>query len=277
MNNILNLFKDNRNPIFFIKYFSKSQPHELPEEISFMFTMDVEIDREKNLNSIPNQVESTLNFIEDFGRATFFVDPAVAEKVELPQITKHEIGCHSYKHSAVGDNWWIKREDKKFEARFAIEKGTNLIKDYFNVKPVSFRAPKFSISQKIFKILEENNYKIDSSFHPHSCELLPRKISSILEIPISRIPKPEVVFRKFIPHLRFKSLMMSVLKDVGVDEFLRISKEILYYWNGKEKPILVFLVHNWEINAESINLLRDYFKELEKIVELKFIRMRDYL
>lgn len=277
MNNILDLFKDNRNPIFFIKYFSKSPPRELPEEISFMFTMDVEIDREKNLNSIPNQIDSTLDFIDDFGKCTFFVDPVVVENVELPQMSKHEIGCHSYKHSAVGDNWWVKREDKKFEARFAIEKGTNLIKDYFNVKPVSFRAPKFSISPEVFEILEENNYRIDSSFHPHSSELFPRKISGILEIPISRIPKPEVVFRKFIPQLRFQSLMMSVLKDVGVKEFLKISEEILHYWSEKENPCLVFLAHNWEINAESINLLRNYLEELEKIVELKFIRMRDYL
>lgn len=276
MDEILKLLKDNRNPLFYLKYLRKFPSSKLPEKIYFMFTMDVEMGKEKNLNFLPKQVESSLNFIEDFGKATFFVDPWVVEKVELPSMNKHEIGCHSYKHSVVGNDWWIKKEDKKFQPNFAIEKGTNLINDYFNVKPVSFRAPQFSISPEIFKILEENNYRIDSSFHPHSSELFPRRISNILEIPISRVPKPKIIFKRVVPSLEFSSLMMSVLEKQRVKKFLEISKEILKYWNAK-KPFLVFLAHNWEITTESINLLRNYFEKLEKIVKIKFIRMKDYL
>lgn len=75
---------------------------------------------------------------------------------------------------------------------------TELFISTFGFKPVSYRAGRFSISERTFKFLKSLDYKIDTSFAPFSRisdvnhenkPQYPHFINGILEIPITILPK----------------------------------------------------------------------------------------
>jgi len=247
----------------------------LPKKAYFLFTMDIEMGRLKP-EQVNKNVSSTIKMLENFGRGSFLIDGEVIEKTKLPDISKHEIGCHGYKHSAVGNDWWIGKADRKYNPKFAVSKGTKLIKDHFNIKPVSFRAPKFSISNETVGILKRQGYKIDSSITPHSDVLFPYKLNGLFEMPVSRVPKPKLMLKRGIPQFYFYKLMPLTLGNLGIKKFIDVSKEILYYWGKKPYPMLLLVSHPWEIDKKMLNLMGDYFASLEKAIKVEFISMKDY-
>lgn len=133
---------------------------------------------------IIESVEPILNLLNQCQqKATFFVLGQVAEK--YPEIIKkiHQSGCeiasHGYSHKTLNQ-----LQPKEFEEEIA--KTNRIIETITNQKPISFRAPAFSLNNKTewaVKILEKHNFKYDSSVSPLSIY----KISSsiIKEMPSS--------------------------------------------------------------------------------------------
>lgn len=99
-------------------------------------------------------------------RATFFILGAVAEMhpeaVRRIADAGHEIASHGYSHTMV---YRLSRSEFKEE----VIKTDRLLADIAGVKPVGFRAPYFSITDKslwALDILAENGYRYDASIYP---------------------------------------------------------------------------------------------------------------
>ena len=273
--NLIDLFRDQRNPLYFFKLLKTLPQFELPSAVSFIFTMDVELGPDESYATAEKQTTNVLDFFNDYGHGTFFVDTDLLEHDAVPSLGKNEVGNHGYQHSAVGNNWWLRNEDKKYDPAFIIEKSTALIKDHLNELPVSFRAPKFSIAPPTFSLLKKYGYSIDSSLAPFNDQLFPVSVNGMLEIPVSRVPKPHWHFSGF-PHLRYDSLMVNLLKAYGVEKFSLITQQILSCWHGQKHPMLCFMGHPWEFDAQTFDLLRDYLDQLEKNVKVRYITLKEY-
>lgn len=272
--NPFDVFRDQRNPMYLYKACKQLPEHEPPSKIFFLFTMDVELGPDGSYTTAYQNTEAVLDFFNDYGKGTYFIDTDLLEHDAVPPLGKNEVGNHGYQHSAVGNNWWIPTSDKKFDPAFVLSKSTALIKDHLRVRPVSFRAPKFSISKNVFSLLKRHNYTLDSSQAPFNDVLFPYDCEGITEIPVSRLPRPH--FYGPLPHLRYDSLMVSLLRDYGVDRFMQVTRGIMSCWQGHNYPMLCFMGHPWEMHTETFDLLRQYLDSLEEIVTLKCVTMKRY-
>ncbi len=115
----------------------------------------------------PN-VGKILSLLEEFGvRATFFVLGSVAEEEPslVPRIAGagHEIASHGYSHRMVTQ---LTPELFRDEVRRTGE----ILEAQCGVRPVGFRAPRWSISTAAtpwaFEVLREEGYLYDSSCNP---------------------------------------------------------------------------------------------------------------
>lgn len=93
-------------------------------------------------------------------KATFFIVGWIAEKFPLlvKKIQKegHEIACHGYNHFSSG-------ELNDEELYSDIKKSKDILEDITGDRIQGFRAPNFSISDKLVKILTELRFSYDSS------------------------------------------------------------------------------------------------------------------
>ncbi|TSC94259.1 MAG: PEP-CTERM locus polysaccharide deactylase [Parcubacteria group bacterium Licking1014_1] len=175
-------------------------------------------------------------------KATFFVTGYFAEKepkqVKAIKEKGHEIACHGYNHFYRGN------------------KNLNIKQDIINAKEIlekitgksinGFRAPQMQYSEKLIEILDDLNFKYDSSLHP--CWLpgyynnldkptkifKPLKNKDIIEIPASvsslRLPISWLFIRLF-----------------GINRTISACKSLL---KKNITPVLYF--HSWEfIKMES--------------------------
>lgn len=110
-----------------------------------------------------------LSLLDKYGlKATFFVMGWLAEQrpdliVKIAE-KGHEIGFHSYLHQKPAD---LTRQQFEYD----LKKGLNLLKNITGKKPVMYRAPMFSLSEKTLwaiPILLQNGIRISSSFKAHS-------------------------------------------------------------------------------------------------------------
>tara|TARA_Y100000310_G_scaffold340214_2_gene435230 strand:+ start:1346 stop:2179 length:834 start_codon:yes stop_codon:yes gene_type:complete len=271
---IKSYLKDRRNPIYLLDLFKYKKPNKNLNKIYFTFTLDLEKDfnskfDDRNLNKI-------LNFLEDYGKGTFFVETSLLNDYSF-SLDKNEVASHGYGHLSFGDEWWVPSSEKSKDMMGNIKKSTNLIKDNFGIKPISFRAPRFSVSKSLNNILLKNGYTVNSSNNPHNNVFLPSMKDGILDVPLSRYYKPFLDFRKGFPYLKYNSLMFSNLKLEGFDKFHILSKKILQSWSNKSKPILNFMCHNWDFKSErDFDLMRLYLDNLQKEFKVKFIPLKKY-
>jgi len=121
-------------------------------------------DRERRLDT---GLELILSILEEHRvRATFFILGAVAEM--HPKAVKkiadagHEIASHGYSHTMVYRLSWDEFKEE-------VTRTDRLLSDITGAKPVGFRAPYFSITEKslwALDILAENGYRYDASIYP---------------------------------------------------------------------------------------------------------------
>ncbi|MEI7897433.1 MAG: polysaccharide deacetylase family protein [bacterium] len=139
----------------------------------------LEIDSTKypeNWDKYPSRIHENLGRILDFldeadQKATFFCLGWIAHKYpdEIKEIAKrgHEIGSHSYHHRLVYEIGASRfKEDTK--------KGIDILENLTGQKVISYRAPRFSITDQCkwaFEILAENGIERDSSVFPGSRSL----------------------------------------------------------------------------------------------------------
>jgi len=116
---------------------------------------------------VEQQIDRILDlFDEHTVTATFFVLGWVAERhpalVRRIAARGHEIGCHSYSHQLVYGMTPAEFQEDTRQAIAAIEHACCL-------RPVSYRAPSYSITSKCLwalDILVENGFVYDSSIYP---------------------------------------------------------------------------------------------------------------
>jgi len=273
--NPFKLVKDRRNPLFFYELFNH-KPINFRKGGSIFFTFTLDLERAQDNKFDQKQLERILNFLKGYGKGTIFVETSLLEEHSF-SLDKHEVGSHGYRHLALGDDWWIKNNEKAKNRLGNIKKSNELIKDFFGRNPVSFRCPKFSKGNDINAILSQLGYRLDSSEVPHNNHGLPIMNNDLLEVPVSRYYRPSWRSKKCIPFLKYDSLMFSNLKSMGVQNFLSLSQKIVFSWPKKSMPLLNFMCHNWDFSTKKdFDLMGDYLDSLQNTFKVKFLSLNQY-
>lgn len=115
-------------------------------------------------------VDSTRRLLDVFARrqvkGTFFILGWVAERhpelIQQIAAAGHEIGCHSYAHQLVYDLTPQQFKEDTLRAQAVIA-------DACGVRPISYRAPSYSITKRsmwALEVLAECGFQYDSSIYP---------------------------------------------------------------------------------------------------------------
>lgn len=159
------------------------------------------VDRWDALDSrVVESTSSVLRLFDRYGvKGTFFVLGWVAERhpglVADIRARGHEIGCHSYAHQLV-------YEMGPEEFRRDTERALEAIEKACGVRPKSYRAPSFSITERsmwALRVLAECGIEMDSSIVPISHDrygipgfsrvpkLVRTESGAVLEVPVATI------------------------------------------------------------------------------------------
>jgi polysaccharide deacetylase family protein (PEP-CTERM system associated) len=180
-------------------------------------------------------------------RATFFVLGWVAER--CPDLVRevhnrgHEIACHGYDHRRCSDM-------SVRDLREDLYKSKAILSDIVAYPIIGYRAPGFSVTQRLIEILRELNFVYDSSYN-----------STILNKRHRRLPD-DMWHRSSSGHLIYRNgiieLPVSNFKFVGKvlpwggGEDLRVWPPSVFEWGIrqilKREGRYVFYMHPWEID-----------------------------
>jgi polysaccharide deacetylase family protein (PEP-CTERM system associated) len=95
-------------------------------------------------------------------KATFFILAWIARK--LPRLVReisaagHEVASHGYSHQLCVDQ-------SESELRSDLEKSKKILEDTIGSQVFGYRAPSFSISQRILEMIREAGYTYDASYN----------------------------------------------------------------------------------------------------------------
>lgn len=204
-------------------------------------------------DKIPSTVEKNtyriLDILEEFDyKGTFFILGMVAEKKKslVREIAKrgHEIASHGYGHLLTYD-----LTDRELEDDLRISK--ILLEDITGQAVWGYRAPNFSIDDRVIKILKKLGYIYDSSLNLFSLHdrygstTIPYKNypysirkyeNGLFEIPIASLeicnislPAGGGAYFRIFPFFIFKRMAIAVMK---------------------QKHLLNFYLHPWEFEPE---------------------------
>lgn len=236
-------------------------------------------------HSLEENVLFILNLCKKFNaRGTFFILASEAEK--KPQLVEkiledgHEIGSHGYNHELI-----YKMDKDSF--REDLRKSIEILKNITGEKPLSYRAPSWSVRTDIswfFEVLREEGIRYDSSIFPVKTFLFgdplsplhPFEIYGITEIPASAISFSGI-------RIPFGGGFSFRLFPLFLTEFF--VKRV----NRKGIPAMVYL-HPREIDPEHPRLalplrerfihyynIRNTFKKLEKLlIKFQFVSIGEY-
>ena len=237
--------------------------------------------------------EQIINLLDKYNiKATFFVLGWIAEK--RPEMIKeiydrgHEISSHGYCHK-------LNYNMSSKELYNDLKKSKSIIENIINNKIYGYRAPTFSVSDEVIKVLGQLDYEYDSSFNQfskhdrygvlsnHKNEMVFEVSDSISEIslPVTSLYKQEIPiagggFFRLYPLWMTKGLIRKHFKTNN------------YY---------MFYAHPWEFdpgmpkvnNVGMLNKFRHYvnvksnYKKLELLInylqknKCVFLPARDYL
>lgn len=197
---------------------------------------------EQNINDI-------LTLLEKHSiKSTFFILGWVAEK--NPDLIKkihkagHEVASHGYAHERVN----LGRET---EVVYDIKKSKSILENIINVRVNGYRAPNFSVNDRILDYIKDLGFIYDSSYNPFrlnprygKLEKLGNKVAfgcyktvnGIFEIPLScydfsgiQFPIAGGAYFRIIPFWIFRQI---------------VKKKI------KQEPVYNFYLHPWEFEPE---------------------------
>ena len=214
-------------------------------------------------------------------KSTFFITGYFAEREKelVSEINRneHEIASHAYKHLN------LKNLDKK-ELEKSLKKTSQILFNISKQKIKGFRAPNFSINNKVLDTLKKLNYRYDSSVHPAivpgyyynwDCKLEPYyyKNNKLLEIPISVIP----IVRMPISWLWMRNLG-NWITNIGVN--LNKKRDVIIYfhtWEFSKIPRVKGIPFYIEKNTggaflnkmdKFLNKFKNHF-EFDKLINLR--------
>jgi len=216
--------------------------------------------------------QTTDNGQDEKVRGTFFVLGWIAERV--PNLVReirargHEVASHGYGHELC-------RQCSTDDLREELGNSKKLLEDIIGDRVYGYRAPSFSISDEILKLIEVTGYEYDSSYNSFAMHGRYGRISlngherrgiayeifdGFYELPISNLPLlafvgssilaegPEASRRTHFRHLRhfflpwgggaYFRLIPGLVFRMGVREILRRQQGYLFY------------MHPWEVDPE---------------------------
>jgi len=214
-----------------------------------VFSVDVERDlHTEKFDGIEKGIPKLIKILEKYLiKATFFVTGETIKKYPLlfKNLNKkgHEIAVHSYSHLRY-DQLNMKEKEKE------IKKTISVYHKLFKKKPKGFRAPQHSIDNETLVLLEEHNFKYDSSKVPLNLMLLRHLFKknsnkkNIITNFLSKL-KPYRIKQDFfeIPRTAF------FISTGGFELKLypRFSYKLLISINKLLKIPLIFMMHSWDM------------------------------
>ncbi len=199
---------------------------------------------------VVNSTGKILGLLKNKGiRATFFIVGWTAER--FPELVQqifsagHEIGVHSYRHRLIYNL-------TPNEFREDIVKCRDILESITGKRPVCFRAPSFSITQKslwALNILADEGFEYDSSIYPiyHDRYGIPNSNPEIHEL-----QQPAGTIWEFPPAV-YRILGYNF--PVSGGGYFRLypywlSRSFLQKINQRLKRPFVIYVHPWEFDPE---------------------------
>jgi len=249
-------------------------------------------------NMEPGYELSAISYEESFPKnikATFFILGWLAER--LPHLVReiqqrgHEVASHGFHHNLC-------TEEPKDKLKHDLLDSKKLLEDIISAPVLGFRAPSFSISDDILKVIEECGYLYDSSFNSFAMHGRYGKIllnsytkkglsyqvsNNFYELPISNLTLGKKGF--VLPWgggAYFRIIPFQIFK-LGVENILKKENAYLFY------------MHPWEIDPDQprvckasssckfrhyINLKKTFLKLtrfFEYFAQSRFVGCRQYL
>jgi len=213
-------------------------------------------------------------------QATFFVLGWVAEK--FPDLIRkiiaggHEVASHGYNHYLVhAQNYDAVRDD--------IIKSKQILEDAAGTKVIGYRAPSFSVDDKLIDILKDLSFLYDSSYNAFK---LNQRYGS-LDLPESNM-NGIIQFKNGIYEIPVSSLRITgATVPIGGGAYFRLLPFTIFsrlaYIKLKSDNVYNFYLHPWEFEPEQPrirNIRFDYklrhYSGLEKTAS-KFEKFIQYL
>ena len=208
-------------------------------------------------------VHALLDLFDGKVRATFFVLGWLAER--LPHLVR-EIAARGHEVASHGSSHRLCRPLSDAELRDELASSKRLLEDITGTEVRGFRAPNFSVDDRVLDLVRECGYRYDSSYNSFSLHGRYGKITlngqpragiayelndDFFELPVSNLPLSSISILGTLGHLkhfRYFHLPWSGgayfrLMPLGV--FLRGVRAIL-----DRDGAYVFYMHPWEIDPE---------------------------
>ncbi len=222
----------------------------MSKPVSVIITCDVDPTPEVSVQEKRVGLQKSIDLFKEFDiLATFFFVANVIKEyqAQIPLLLdqKHEIGCHGLSHDEKEE--FNKLDEPK--QRIILTQATKIIYNATGVQVCSFRGPRVKTSHITQRILEELNYKVDSSvcsqridffssnlintkwifaprlpYHPNNDNAFKRGNRSIWVVPVSAMMLPFVSGTLYTFGLKFTMQMFHYLYS----ESLRTGKPIVY-------------------------------------------------
>jgi peptidoglycan-N-acetylglucosamine deacetylase len=191
-------------------------------------------------------------------RATFFVLGWIAKR--LPNLVR-EIAARGHEVASHGQSHRMCNGLAESDLRNELGDSKHLLEDITGTEVAGFRAPNFSVDDRVLSILQESGYLYDSSYNSFSlhgrygkislngdrCGIAHKLSNDFFELPISNLPLSTLVtlgtrnFRHFpLPWgggSYFRLMPLSIF-TIGARAIL------------KKEGAYIFYMHPWEIDAE---------------------------
>jgi polysaccharide deacetylase family protein (PEP-CTERM system associated) len=191
-------------------------------------------------------------------RATFFVLGWIAER--LPHLVReiaargHEVASHGYSHRMCS-------QLPVAELREDLVKSKHILEDILGVEVAGFRAPNFSVDDRVLKLVAEAGYSYDSSYNNFDLHGRYGKISlngqpknsiahklsdNFFELPISNLPLITFPILGTLAHFRQSHLPW------GGGAYFRLVPQFIFM-SGVRRILnrsgaYSFYMHPWEID-----------------------------
>lgn len=237
----------------------------------------------RNDNSLfeKSLLEEQLDFLLDFLslnniKATFFILSSVAQRFQrlIRKIVEngHEIASHGSSHR-------LNYEFSSKDLRSDIKQSKEILEDISQTEIIGYRAPCFSIEERLFKILNELNFKYDSSLNISS---LNSKYGKLPENYIDKINPFYLENYNLIEYPLPVFQINNFYYPISGGGFGRLTPRLLWKILIKEffknYDYLILYLHPWEIDPNIPRIktnIKKYFANYYGIS--KYLEKFDYL
>ncbi|WDN87045.1 hypothetical protein BuS5_00013 [Desulfosarcina sp. BuS5] len=218
--------------------------------ISYSTWSSRELRVEKKTNQLLDLLDSLKNVhpTNNLPKATFFILGWIAERI--PDLVKE---IHNRGHEVASHGYFHKRCDRQPlpELKADLQACKKILEDIISAKVYGYRAPNFSINNKVLQVIEECGYKYDSSYNSFGLHgryghlALPHSNNKSIAVNITKdfyeIPVSNLKIGKTIIPLGgggYFRLMPFMLFKYGVKKILQKDNAYIFY------------MHPWEIDPE---------------------------